>query len=292
VAEFDLINTVPAALNYGGQEFPLGRNTGLSGIVYTPVCLGDPRFAGLAAVMQGFVDGDPQAEHLSMPPVRNPNGSVKPEMAMFLPWEFDPDILDTFFAVTVREAQTSPPVTAKRGTGYYHFLDQEVHNGFSTYYAVTASDHALAQVDGQWMPAGYGLQSEPGNNFLLTMPGPLGQTALEYRTEGRNIYVYPNPATRESLAEFQRQPPDHNDPTGERIMFNNLPAAHNTIRIYTVSGDHVATLDHDGLTRGGSCSWNLVSRNGQEITSGIYIYVVHSDDDAFEDFFGRFVVIK
>ena len=56
----------------------------------------------------------------------------------------------------------------------------------------------------------------------------------------------PNPATRESLAEFQQQPPSGDDPTGVRIMFNNLPAARNVISIFTTSGDLVDSIDHDG----------------------------------------------
>ena len=45
-------------------------------------------------------------------------------------------------------------------------------------------------------------------------------------------------------------------------MFNNLPAARNVISIFTASGDHVATVEHDGLILllGGSFSaWNVVN---------------------------------
>ena len=99
-------------------------------------------------------------------------------------------------------------------------------------------------------------------------------------------------ATREALAEFQHQPPSRSDPTGVRVMFNNLPAAHNRITIYTASGDLVATIDHDGHHDGGAASWNLISRNRQEVASGIYLYVVESDDARFEPFRGRFVVVR
>ena len=44
--------------------------------------------------------------------------------------------------------------------------------------------------------------------------------------------------------------------------------------------------------RAGAASWNLVTRNGQEVVSGIYLYTVQSDDPAFEDYHGRFVVIR
>jgi len=169
-----------------------------------------------------------------------------------------------------------------------------VHDGFRTFYSVVAADHALAwdEETESWVPVGYGVQVDPGNNFQITMPAPLGQTVEEREKMGANIYVFPNPATREALAEFQKQPASANDPTGERVMFTNLPAAHNTITILTASGDVVETLSHDGLGGGGSISWNLVSRNGQEVVSGIYLYIVKSDDSRFEDFQGRFVIIR
>ena len=86
--------------------------------------------------------------------------------------------------------------------------------------------------------------------------------------------------------------PGPDDPTGVRVMWNNLPRAHNTIHIFTESGDLVKTLHHDGFSQGGSTAWNLVSRNGQEVVSGIYLYVVKSDSGAFDDYQGWFVVVK
>ena len=159
---------------------------------------------------------------------------------------------------------------------------------------MVASDHALRwdRDEGVWIPVGYGIQSEPGNNFQVTMPAPMAQTAEMRARMGSNIYVFPNPATREALAEFQKQPSSLDDPTGERIMFTNLPAAVNTITIYTAGGDLVDTVYHDGNNDGGSVSWNLVSRNGQEVVSGIYLYVVRSDDGQFEDFQGYFTIVR
>ena len=109
---------------------------------------------------------------------------------------------------------------------------------------------------------------------------------------GSNIYLYPNPATRESLAEFDRQLPSADNPTGMQVMFANLPQGHNTIRIYTASGDLVQVLEHDGTGgRGGAQAWNMMSRNGQEVVSGIYFFVVKSDQPGFEDVAGRFVIV-
>jgi hypothetical protein len=104
--------------------------------------------------------------------------------------------------------------------------------------------------------------------------------------------VFPNPATPESLAEYQELNPNGEDPTGVRVTFTNLPEANNTIQIFTAAGDLVQTLSHSGLEGSGHTSWNLMSRNGQEIVSGVYIYAVQADDSRFEDFVGKFVVVR
>ena len=57
-------------------------------------------------------------------------------------------------------------------------------------------------------------------------------------------------------------------------------------------GDLVEEIDHDGRNGQGEASWNLVSRNGQEVVSGIYLFVVQTEDQRFEDFIGKFVVIR
>jgi len=56
IAEYDLVNFFP----HDGDEFPraFGPNTGLETIAYRPVCLDDPRFAGLAAAMTEVVHAD------------------------------------------------------------------------------------------------------------------------------------------------------------------------------------------------------------------------------------------
>jgi hypothetical protein len=292
IEEYDLQNFVPAGAGDSPHTLPLGRNTGLEPAAYVPVCLSDPTFAGLDQVMRDFVAADVTGQYVIRPPLRDSQGAVIPGRETLVPWEAWPTVLDTFFAVTPREA--APGVVGKRATGYYHHLDTEVHDGFLTYYSVVAADHALTydQEEQSWIPVGYGIQSEPGNNYQVTTPAPVAQTPARRAAEGVNIYAFPNPATREALAEFQKQPPSHDDPTGERIMFTNLPQAGNTITIYTASGDLVQTLFHDGHHDGGSVAWNLMSRNGQEVVSGIYIYVVKADDSRFEDFQGYFTVIR
>ena len=68
-----------------------------------------------------------------------------------------------------------------------------------------------------------------------------------------------------------------------------LPKAPCVIRIYTVAGDLVAKLDHDGSNGNGEAEWNLISRNGQDVESGIYLFTV---DSSLGHQVGRFVVVR
>jgi len=293
IAEMDLINHVPGGAGYSPNDLPLGNNTGLEDYIYTPACLTDPAFDGLAEAMNEFVAADVSGAFLFRPILRMPNGAVIPGREGLIPWETYPDVLDTFFAVSTRTTEPGSGGVDKAATVYYHYLRTDLHNGFPMHVSVTATDHNTAWSDADTLIlTGPGIGGEPTNSALATTPGPLGQTPQQRALMGNNIYVYPNPATREALAEFDQQPPSHDDPTGVRVMFNNLPAAKNTIRIFTASGDLVQTLNHDGYTQGGQISWNLMSRNGQEVVSGIYIYSVHSDRGEFDDYRGRFVVIR
>ncbi len=85
---------------------------------------------------------------------------------------------------------------------------------------------------------GPGQAGDPSSNFDNTVPGGEAQTAEDRAANGVNIYVYPNPATREALEEFQQLQPAGDDPTGVRVVFANLPMANNTVKIFTISGLH------------------------------------------------------
>ena len=254
-------------------------------------------FEGLADSMQIDVDSDPEGDDSARPPVRDEDGVVDPRMYPVVRWEAYPDVLDTFWATTYRapDPTTDPETVEKRAVGYYEYVDRDIHNGFIYFYSVTSTDHLLLPADNPLdidLPVGPGLIGDPGSSFASTQPGTQAQTAEEREREGVNIYVYPNPATREALEEYQQLFPNNEDPTGVRVTFTNLPMAKNTLKIYTTSGDLVQTIPHDGTNGSGHVSWNLMSRNGQEIVSGIYLYSVESNDDRFENYVGKFVVIR
>jgi hypothetical protein len=303
IAEFDLMNNFVTYrqvdtgtghyTNY--DTIPLGRNTGLDPIAYTPRCLSNRRYEGLKEAMQTIVDADVSSLLRDRPAIRTASGAVNPRYRGLVYWEDSPAVLDTFFWVASREEDSTNQVVGKRSTNFYEYVDTDVHNGFLYFYSVTASDHELLpsgnpqEID---LPVGAGLVGNPGSSFTHTTPGTIAQTAEERARTGANIYVFPNPATREALEEFQELNPNGDDPTGVRVSFTNLPMARNKIKVFTASGDLVQTIEHDGTDGIGHMSWNLMSRNGQEIVSGIYLYAVQSDDGRFDDFIGKFVVVR
>ena len=312
IAEYDLVDsfivdyrTGPGPDDVVSDTLPLGRNTGLEIVEYEPVVLDDSEYDGLAEAMQVVVDQDSSGFFTERPPLYDLDGDLIPGMGGLVDWEDSPDVLDTFWAVTARQESSyyDPDieqdvfvVVGKVPTQFYEYIDPFVHNGFLYFYSVTATDHELEMIAGSdpvaFRIVGAGQSGGPASSFDNSSPGSLSQSAADRDKNGVNIYVYPNPATRASLEEFQEMDASRDDPTGVRVRFANLPAARNTIQIFTLSGDLVETIEHDGT--GGYCEvgWNLISRNGQEIVSGLYLYVVKSDDGDFEDFIGKFVVVR
>ena len=169
------------------------------------------------------------------------------------------------------------------GAQYYKYVDNTVHNGMHYFYSVTAYDHLL--VGG--IPVGPGLYGYPSSNFIYTSPLSDAQEAAGF--DEREVYVVPNPATTESMDPWRLES-NQDDPTGIKVEFRNLPACRSTIRIYTVSGDLVEVLYHDGSS--GSLAWDLVSRNGQDVTSGIYLFSMEPEDGAFPRTLGKFIIIR
>ncbi|KPK68585.1 hypothetical protein AMJ82_07835, partial [candidate division TA06 bacterium SM23_40] len=77
-----------------------------------------------------------------------------------------------------------------------------------------------------------------------------------------------------------------------RLDFFGLPSRC-TIRIYTLDGDLVDTVDHpsgEAMATASSEPWNLISRDIQAIVSGVYLFSVEYDNGDVQ--VGKFVVIK
>ena len=182
------------------------------------------------------------------------------------------------------------------GRIYYSYVDEYTVTGMHYFYSVTAKDH-IPNFDSHGNLIGFleGVTGGPSSNFVFTVPQTASQRRWEYDED--QVYVVPNPATGESMAPW-RLNPNNSDPSGLKIEFRHLPAARSTIRIFTLTGDLVQTLVHDpgpGLDRGdydstGTLKWDLISRNGQDIASGVYLFTVEAP--GFPKKTGKFVVIR
>jgi hypothetical protein len=103
---------------------------------------------------------------------------------------------------------------------------------------------------------------------------------------GSRVWVVPNPFR--GAADWDN-PPVLGNPLTRHVDFMGLPKTRCTIKVWTVSGDFVAQIDHDGSGGDGQAAWNLVSRNGQEVSSGIYLFTV---DSSLGQQMGRFVIVR
>lgn len=163
--------------------------------------------------------------------------------------------------------------------GRYSYTDTRAMNGFDYVYAVTAMSEVTTVL--------------PTHTSVDRFEGPLvGRfsqrvTPRASTTSGSgSVWVVPNPFR--AKADWDRTPVD-GDAITRHVDFMGLPHARATIRIWTIAGDLVASLDHDGTGGDGQAAWDLVSRNGQEVVSGIYVFTVDSDLGRTT---GRFVVIR
>lgn len=200
-----------------------------------------------------------------------------------------------------------PDTVTRYPVGRYKYIDTDVKNGFLYFYSVTAMDST-----------GSGTQRAElsGRRSAVEAEGVTPQVGTR---RGKSVWVVPNPYR--GFARIADRPsswdltPNASDPTGTHIDFMGLPPGKWTIRIYTVSGDLVAIITSDdavnesirtaaqgddGVMRpgynrqqdtpdDGQARWNLISRNGQDIVSGIYIFTVESSEGTQR---GKFVVIR
>ena len=74
-----------------------------------------------------------------------------------------------------------------------------------------------------------------------------------------------------------------------RVFFIHLPQRC-TIRIYTISGDHVKTIEHRSSLLDGAEAWDLTTKDGLDIAPGIYIF--HVDAPGIGEKIDRFALIK
>lgn len=178
---------------------------------------------------------------------------------------------------------------------YYHSSINYPRKGVEYYVAVTAFDRGIPSNNLDYLETG----RDADANMKVFFPGPLAKSKM------KDIYVIPNPYVGSSKFDGRRE----NDKKGDksrRLWFVNLPERCK-IRIYTLAGDLVDEIDHNGaysedlinvskattsgITASGMHAWDLLSKNNQIIASGVYLFSVQNRAND-EIKVGKFVIIK
>ena len=167
--------------------------------------------------------------------------------------------------------------TGLDGVGKYAFTDTLVKNGFAYWYSVTAYDSTFTEEGGTVYHFGKYSQIKD-----LVTPNSDVRGSLD------EVRVVPNPYVNHEYVSRWNLAPDETDPTGEKICFQNLPRDA-IVRIYSLGGELVKTLEVDAEETGGDACWNMISRNNQIVVSGVYLY--HIDSPVGEKI-GKFVIVK
>ena len=103
----------------------------------------------------------------------------------------------------------------------------------------------------------------------------------------RDIYVVPNPYVATNELE-PRNPFSRSERGDRRLYFANLPRQC-TIRIYTIAGELVDTIEHNSSLDDGKVFWDLRTKDNMNIAYGLYLFHVDSSEGSF---IGKFAVIK
>jgi hypothetical protein len=122
--------------------------------------------------------------------------------------------------------------------------------------------------------------------FVFSTSGSRVDPARAQAEFSQKPYVVPNPYL--GAAGFE---PERFAVLGRgerRIEFRALPRS-STVRIYTVRGDLVQTLRHDGSDNG-YVAWNLRTKDNLDVAPGLYIF--HVDAPGVGTHTGKFAVVK
>lgn len=166
--------------------------------------------------------------------------------------------------------------------GRYRLVDRNVLNGFDYLYLVTAVASRTVQVGGNIGQT----RTDRVESPLAASIDSIVVPQITAATAAGRVWVVPNPYR--GSAPWER-PAVPGDVFTRHVDFMGLPNTRCVIKIWTLAGDLVARIDHDGSGGSGEAPWNLISRNGQDIESGVYLFTVDSKEGHQV---GKFVIIR
>lgn len=107
------------------------------------------------------------------------------------------------------------------------------------------------------------------------------------RASLNNIKVVPNPYV--AAAGWEPRNPYGTGRGPRELHFTHLPTKC-TIRIYTVQGELVNTLEHNSTFNDGTATWDMLTKDNLDIAYGVYVY--HIEAPGIGQHVGKFAVIK
>jgi hypothetical protein len=223
-----------------------------------------------AAVVANLITFDNSSELIQDP---HGNGLDIAGYRIYRSWNFSFGPWSRIADITVGDANFFDPITQS-----YTYIDRKVALGFGYHYSVTAYDNGDPSWDVDTQVSIPPLESSvfanrtKGGAFLTTLKSQ--ERTLD------EISVVPNPFYRNSGLQMQG--------SENFIFFVNL-SKKCTIRIYTVRGDLVKTIQHND-PNSGVTFWNQISDNGQYVKSGMYFYLVENEFGDQKG--GKFSIIK
>jgi hypothetical protein len=196
----------------------------------------------------------------------------------------------TGFNTGLNAARLPTPIVIDGVTYHYKYTLDNLRDGFKYFAAVTAYDLGNTEIES--------LESGRGQNQVMVVPAP----RVGERSDG--VKVFPNPYRVEAAWDAGRNVREH------YLWFANLPARC-TIRIYTLAGDLVYDQGFDGSSydgrnargiynpasdlpgtfSGATFGWDLVTRRGQAVASGLYLWSVE-DHGSGKTQVGKVLIVK
>jgi len=134
----------------------------------------------------------------------------------------------------------------------------------------------------------YNIPFLSSDTLFIHTNAPDSISVENHDVEMDEIKVVPNPYVATNLMEEAFSNPNQNQE--RKIMFTHLPARCD-IKIFTVSGVLVNTIEVNNSYDDGKAYWDLLSNEGLEVAAGIYIYHVQSKINEKYSL-GKFAIVK
>ena len=181
----------------------------------------------------------------------------------------------------------------KNGFGYdiglqYEFEDNGLVNGIRYWYSLTSYDIPEVVSEQLTIPS---LESPKVLATAMAIPA-----ISKGDIDEDEVFVVPNPYrgdlnyTQNPSWEYSTQPGRSEwFEIDRRIAFMNLPPKCK-IRIFTIAGYEVKTIDYEQGSGSPITYWNLLNKNNHTVASGLYYFVVENPTGANQ--IGKFVIVK